>query len=66
MADQLDMGSNFVINVGQEVGRQLPEQMRCAVVRMRGTLKPADSVIVDRLVQFVEKTTRQTLRRLAG
>ncbi len=65
MAEQLNMGSKFVLGIGKEVGEQLPEQLRTVQSEMGGALSPADATLAERLSKFVEKSARQTLKRLA-
>ena len=66
MADQLNMGSKFVVSTGQEVGELLRERMGATAIQIKGVLKPADCVIVDRLVNYVDKNVRQMLKKIAS
>ena len=66
MAEQLNLRPKFVLGMCHEVGEQIPKQIAAVQAQIVRPLNPSDATLADRLVKYVEKNTRQTLKRMAA
>lgn len=64
MAAQLNVRAKFVLDTGMALAQQLPQALDQAAQAMTPQLVPNDAVLVQRLVQYVGKTTKQTVKRM--
>ena len=64
LAQALNMRPAFVLRMGHELAQQLPGVLRQCAQSLQPLLKPAEAVLTQRLVNYVNKTTRQAAKRM--
>lgn len=64
MANALNMRPQFVQRIGLELAAKVPVAASAAAASMGDVLHKGDDVMAQRLVKYLEKTTRQTAKRL--
>ena len=64
MAEMLNFQPRFVLQIGQDIAKQMPIALARAAASMRDVLQKGDVTMVSRLTKYIERTTLQASKRM--
>jgi serine/threonine-protein kinase HipA len=64
MAEMLNFQPRFVLQIGQDIAKQMPIALARAAASMRDVLQKGDVTMVSRLTKYIERTTLHASKRM--
>ena len=64
MAETLNFQPKFVLQIGQDVARKVPNALASATTSMQDVLKKGDVTMASRLTNYIQRTTLQASNRM--